>query len=58
VVNCNEPLCPETLEELPVTVKLTVPEEVTNCDAGVIEAIPNGNAVGAKIVAVPANPLL
>ena len=44
------------MDAVPVTVKFTGPLDVTVIDAGVTEAMPAGNDVGANTVAVPENP--
>ena len=58
-VNVADPVAGETLDAVPVTVKVTVPLVVKLVDpCAVIEAIPVGKGEGAATVTVPAKPLV
>jgi hypothetical protein len=58
-VNVADPVAGETLDAVPVTVKVTVPLLVKLVDpCAVIDAIPVGKGEGGATVTVPAKPLV
>jgi hypothetical protein len=57
-VNETLPVAADTLDDIPVAVKVTVPLAVKLADpTAVIEAMPPGIVVGAATVTVPLKPL-
>ena len=57
-MNCADPVAAETLDAVPVTVKVTVWLLLTCTEAGEIEAMPGRVPVGAVTVTAPLKPVV